>query len=114
MSETMQAAGRGLRGQPVTLADGNTYIIPALNFRQLEHLEPQLAKLTRPHVGMSSEQRDDMLVVLQAALSRNYPEIPREQLLDLIDLEAAMDMYVAIFAVNKLRELLGRVGVASP
>lgn len=114
MSETMQAAGRGLRGQPVTLADGQSYVVPALNFRQLEHHEPQIATLSRPHPGMSAEERENTLVLFHAALSRNYPEVTREQLLDLIDLEAAMEMYLAIFAVNKLRELLGRVGAASP
>lgn len=114
MSETMQAAGRGLRGQPVTLADGNVYVVPSFNFAQLEHFQPQLGKLPPPVAGMSAEQRETLLTIFHAALARNYPDVTKDQLVELVDLEAAMDLYLAIFSVNKLRELLGKMGAASP
>lgn len=115
MSDTTQAAaGRGLRGQAVTLADGQQYVVPSFNFAQLEQFEAQLATLPPPIAGMKPEQRDTLLTIFHAALVRNYPAVTKDQLGELIDLEAAMDLYLAIFSVNKLRELLGRMGAASP
>jgi hypothetical protein len=110
---TPTVPGPRLRGVPVTLADGQTYVVPSLNFRQLQDLEPQLKNVLRPAITMEAAERADMLTVFHAALSRNYPELTVEQLGDLVDLEAAGELAFAIAAVNQVREQHGRV-VRSP
>lgn len=106
-------AGPKHRGVPITLSDGQPYVVPSLTFRQLEEHEGRLARAMAPNIQMAADAREDILVLAHAALSRNYPDLTVDALRDLLDLEAAGELAYAIAAVNQLREQLGRM-VRSP
>lgn len=73
-------------GEIVNLA-GTDYTVPALSLRQVRELASKLEKLDAEATGMpAAEQMEAVVDVLHAALSRNYPDMTKEQVLDLIDL----------------------------
>jgi hypothetical protein len=66
---------------------GDEYIVPPLNFRQLEKHSKLLDEL--PEVLATGEVKRQWQIILTlalAALSRNYPELTLEKLKDIIDL----------------------------
>jgi hypothetical protein len=66
---------------------GDEYIVPPLNFRQLEKHSKLLDDL--PDVlaaGDVKKQWQIILTLALAALSRNYPDLTLEKLKDIIDL----------------------------
>lgn len=73
-------------GEIVNLG-GTDYTVPPLSLRQVKRLATQLDKLDPDVKGVpAAEQIDATIEVMHAALSRNYPDLTREQLEDLIDL----------------------------
>ena len=66
---------------------GDEYIVPPLNFRQLEKHSKLLDEL--PDVLAAGEVKKQWQIILSlalAALSRNYPDLTLEKLKDIIDL----------------------------
>lgn len=73
-------------GVVVTLG-GTDYTVPPLAIGQLKTLQAKIESLTVSGAGVPSSDRiDDVLDIIQAALSRNYPDITRAELEELIDL----------------------------
>lgn len=73
-----------------------TYIVPPLSFRQLRELKDKISKL-RPGVqDFDDDTLDAFVDVIQAALSRNYPEVTREDLENDIDLGNVTDLVLAV------------------
>jgi hypothetical protein len=73
-------------GEEIQLGN-EKYIVPALSLRQVRELSPKLDKLEADGAGLPGlDQIDAVVEVLHAALKRNYPEMTKDQLLDLIDL----------------------------
>ncbi len=76
-------------GKTVRLGEGS-YVIPALSFRAVQrgYAEGWLTKvmaITQDGIPPTAEEMDALLELGFAALSRNYPEITRDQALDLFD-----------------------------
>lgn len=63
---------------------GKDWVVPALSFRQLKEHKASINKLGGGLAG--EDQLEDVAVVVHAALSRNYPELTRDAVLDLLDL----------------------------
>jgi hypothetical protein len=64
---------------------GVDYIVPPLNFKQLKALKGDIAILSAG--GTSDEEQFDAVVrICHAALSRNYPDITKERLEEMLDL----------------------------
>jgi hypothetical protein len=61
--------------------------VPALSSGKSASSRPKLDMLDAESTGMpASDQMEAVVDVLHAALSRNYPAMTKEELLDLIDL----------------------------
>lgn len=73
------------RGTPIFMG-GQNYVIPSLSVRQYRQFEATLAGLAGVAADKASEHFTAMLPVIQAALSRNYPDITVEKLEELLDL----------------------------
>lgn len=73
-----------LRGTSITLGD-KTFIVPPLSLRSAKELLPRLNGI-KLGVLPSADDIDTMVDVVLAAIKRNYPDIERDALLDLLDL----------------------------
>jgi hypothetical protein len=66
---------------------GVDYVVPAIALGALKLLAPRLATLDLGATGMpTAEDLDTIVDMTLAALNRNYPEMKRKELEDLIDL----------------------------
>lgn len=83
------------------------YIVPALNFKQLRLLMPKIKGMVADGASMSAEQMDDVFTVIQAAISRNYPEINKEFLEENIDMNNVNPVIKAIMGQSGLVKTSG-------
>lgn len=83
---------------------GTTYIVPPLALGALEMLLPKINAFNTTDGG--GLNLDDVRVVVDAAhaaISRNYPDVTREQLAQDIGLENMYDVMQAVMDVSGLR-----------
>lgn len=92
----MSGAGLMHKGQPIKLG-GVVYTIPPLSLGAVELYEEQLDKME----SLPRTQQLRLIVdVAHAALRRNYPEITRAAVAELVDLANANQVYAAVMAVT--------------
>ena len=85
---------------------GNEWTVPPLTLGQLRKLNDKIASMIsigNDDVGITQEQADTIGEVVAAALSRNYPDMTIEKVLDLIDLGNARDVISAVLGGSGLR-----------
>jgi hypothetical protein len=102
-------------GRQVTLG-GVEYTVPPINVRALKELAPQLAR-TANLTGMPTlTQWDDVIDVFLAAFQRNYPEMSRGELEELVDMENFLTITQTVMGVSGLEKNAGeeQPGKASP
>lgn len=82
------------------------YVVPALTIRQLKKYRKEIAVL--PSLAgrdPTDEEVDGLLDVFHAAVSRNYPDLKREDLEDLIDLNNLPTLIKAVLAQSGLERV---------
>lgn len=84
------AAAPRFKGAPVVLG-GQTYVLPPLSLGALEDHEQDFD--TFPGLPFKQQLRLVVDIALRA-LQRNYPEMTRNELRELIDTENALDVYM--------------------
>lgn len=89
-----------VKGIPLTL-DGRTWTVPPLSLGALEQLQERLAQFTGD-VGAAG-QISTAIDALHAALRRNYPDVTREQVAEMIGLENMAEVMEAVMDVAGLR-----------
>jgi hypothetical protein len=89
-----------VKGIPMSLA-GEAYVVPPLSLGALEQLQDRLAKFTGDVGGAG--QVSTAIDALHAALRRNYPDVTREAVADLVGLENMADVMEAVMDVSGLR-----------
>jgi hypothetical protein len=73
-------------GEKITLG-GVEYVVPSLTVKQAKTLWPTIKELDRGvTVDNLPAKYDDMLTVIHAALSRNYPQLKIEELEEMVDM----------------------------
>lgn len=93
-----------LAGEPIVL--GKTKLVcPALNFKALKALKPQLNIIQSGWVMDADEEKSALYVeavvkVVHAALKRNYPHITLESLEEFIDLKNVSGVTMAVMGVS--------------
>ena len=70
-------------GVKLTL-DGREWIVPPLNFRQLKTLLPKLDDLQSASSGFDAAHLDAVTDLVEAALTRNYPDLTRHRIEEMI------------------------------
>lgn len=77
---------------------GEDYIVPPLSLGALEQLQERILKFNGDiH---DREQIATVIDAVHSSLRRNYPDITREAVADLIGLECMSDVFEAVMDVN--------------
>lgn len=87
------------KGIPVELG-GETYIVPPLNLGAVERMQERLQNFSG---GIDMESISVVIDATHAALLRNYPEITREEIIDLIDVGNMMEVFQAVMDISGLK-----------
>lgn len=86
-----------VNGTPLIL-NGQEYIVPPLSLGALEQLQDKIASVD----GTANDIRQVSAIIdcAHAALKRNYPEMTREQVADLIDIANMNAVFEAVMNVS--------------
>jgi len=87
-------ANQLIPGAPIKIGNRG-FIVPALSFGQLKKLRKEM-NLTNAPAEMTEEVENALVMIIHAALSRNYPKLKLEELEDIIDLNNARPLIQAI------------------
>lgn len=82
------------KGVPVELG-GQSFIVPPLSLGALETLGPSLAKFSA-----GQDQVKTSIDIVHAALVRNYPQITRAEVADLVDMQTVGAVVDAVMGVS--------------
>lgn len=104
-----------IKGLVINLA-GTDYVVPPLSLGALEQLQDRMADFT----GDISDPKQVATAIdaAHAALRRNYPELTREQVADMIDVGNMIEAFEAVMDVSGTRrkeaEAAAAAGGAKP
>jgi hypothetical protein len=82
---------------------GREFLVPPLNLKTIRRLEPKLANLSTVNPSDPSNL-DDVVEIVHAALSRNYPDLGRDEIEDLLDMGNLNEVIVAIMGISGLKK----------
>lgn len=85
---------------------GTEYIVPPLNFKSLKRLQPIIESLSQIDITMTDKQIDDIAEIVHAAISRNYPDFTKEQILDVLDLGNIGPILASILGASGVKKVL--------
>jgi hypothetical protein len=96
---------------------GEDYVLPPLNMARVKKIIPLLEKLQT--VKTTMEEIDIVIEVIHLGLSRNYPDITKEDIAELIDLGNAKEVIEALllasgFARKSGEALAGNGPIGTP
>ena len=88
---------------------GQVYTVPPLSLGQVKRLVPHMAvfqdiKPTDIFGENGDKIIDAMISVIHAAMSRNYPDMTKEQLEDLVGIDDAAEICAAIMSKSGLEK----------
>src|SRR5574340_888378 len=88
-------------GEKIKMGDSE-YVIPPLSFGLLKGLQAQLKTVNSNSKtdALSDEYLSAMFDIICASISRNYPEITREELEDMIDLGNIRKLFLAVMGIS--------------
>lgn len=89
-----------IKGVTVNL-NGTDYVVPPIALGALEQLQAKIAAFDG-NAG-DAQQISTVIDCAHAALKRNYPELTREEVADLIDISTMMDVFEAVMDVSGLK-----------
>jgi len=87
------------KGVPIVLADGVTRIAPPLNMRALMNHHETVVKFDGQ---LTTQNMVAICEVVLSSLSRNYPDLTMDNMLDWIDVVNAEAAFQAVMGVSKL------------
>ncbi len=90
-----------IEGAKVTMG-GKDWIVPSLSFRQVKNLLPKISSIPASAAVLSPDQMEVVTEIVQAALSRNYPEVSAEDVEDMLDLRNAQSILLAVMGQSGL------------
>lgn len=83
---------------------GQEYILPPLTLGTLKRLGNKLNTLADIKNIPNEEQCDVMIDIVHSSLVRNYPEVSREALFDMLDLGNMQVVFQAVLGVSGVKE----------
>ena len=86
-----------IKGTSLTFSDGTTLVVPPLNLAAIEVLQDRLKTWS------GSTAPDSIKLVVDAthmALKRNYPDMTREAVAELLDLDTMQECMKAVMKVS--------------
>ena len=91
-----------ITGIPFDFGNGQEYIIPALSLGALQVYGERIAKVDGRFLEEPS-QLDTILTVALAAINRNYPEMTRSDLEELVDISNVMAVWQCVMDAGGLK-----------
>jgi hypothetical protein len=88
-----------IKGITFNLA-GDDYEIPPLSLGDLERLQDKIAAVKEGSMDVGTVST--ILDATHAALRRNYPDVTREQVADMVDVSNMADVFRAVMDVSGL------------
>lgn len=93
---------------------GREWEVPALSFKQVRRLAPQIDALSSLSTStISEEQMAGICTIVHAALSRNYPEVTLDQVEDFMDLRNAGPTILAVMGQSGFEAKSGEATAGS-
>jgi len=92
-----------LNGVKVSMS-GQEYILPPLTLGTLKRLGGKLNTLANITTVPNEEQCDVMCEIVHASLTRNYPEVTKETLYEMLDLGNMQVVFQAVLGVSGIKE----------
>lgn len=89
-----------IKGVTVEL-NGTDYVIPPIALGALEQLQERIG--TFDGNAMDAKQISTVIDCAHAALKRNYPDLTREEVADLIDIGNMNEVFTAVMDVSGLK-----------
>lgn len=89
-----------IKGVTVEL-NGVDYVIPPIALGALEQLQERIG--TFDGNAMDAKQISTVIDCAHAALKRNYPDLTREEVADLIDISNMNEVFAAVMDVSGLK-----------
>ncbi|WP_025041028.1 hypothetical protein [Nitrosospira briensis] len=90
---------------------GAVYIVPPLSLGAIELMQDRISKF---QVGASLESVGTVIDALHSALARNYPEMTRAKVAEMVDLGDMQEVMEAIMDVGGLKRKALEPGEALP
>jgi hypothetical protein len=78
---------------------GKAYVVPPLNLEQVEQHAADIDRMSAPETSVQ-EQRRIQVILVAAAMSRNYPELTEAQVKRLLDMGNIIQVTGAIMGVS--------------
>ena len=80
------------------------YVVPALNFKRIKQLKEDLQHLSMadPKGALDETQVEASITIIHSALTRNYPDLTRDDVEDLVDLKNLAEIMSAIMGQSGL------------
>ena len=88
-----------ISGAKLTLG-GTEYVVPPLNFKALEDLQDRIAGIGTLSGFITKDQMAVIVDVVLASLQRNYPEMSRERVIDMLDLGNMAGVFKAVMGAS--------------
>lgn len=79
---------------------GRVLVVPPLNLKSLQQLQERLEKFQG---SISPESVETVIEATHAALLRNYPELSKDEVSEMIDLGNMMEVMEAVMDVSGLK-----------
>lgn len=89
---------------------GGAKVIPPISLGALEQLQGAIAKFNGD--ALDASQVATVIDAAHAALKRNYPDITREQVGDMIDVENMGEVFACVMDVSGLKRKADEAGKA--
>lgn len=103
-----------IKGKEIAIGS-ETFIIPPLNFRQLEEHADALASFAEWDKSPNPyKEMKHAVPVILSAVQRNYPEMTEDKLTDMVDLGNYRDIFEAIMGVSGIRDTVAPLGELKP
>jgi len=101
------------RGLPVVLV-GVEYVMPALSFGGIDQAKERMRSIDTGAITDAVELQAAFVDVLHLALLRNYPDLPRQVLIDGLDWQSAIGLYQQLLQQSFPQAAAGESRVESP
>jgi len=82
---------------------GKEYTVPPLNFKRIRALKPQIEQLSTSNSTLNDEQMDVAIEVVHSAMERNYPDLRKEHIEEMLDLGNVHKVLSAIMGVSGMQ-----------
>jgi dihydroxyacetone kinase DhaKLM complex PTS-EIIA-like component DhaM len=99
-----------IRGVKMDLG-GKTYIVPPLSLGAIEAMQERISNFAG---GTRLESVGTVIDALHSALLRNYPDISRDQVANMVDLGCMQEVMEAVMDVSGLKRKAQEQGEALP